>query len=502
MPILHKNTDRLLRDAKKIRKEIASPRLNIHLQDIMNLVSHCFGWESWNAMFVAAQGDTTKHTWWHDMRWREKVTHLSSRIPKAILRSSEPGAWGEDLSNNERSLLLDVLSSALKPKNNELNCNKKGFKHIGRWLPLRSMVEADGIYKRASRSRLREGIRLNSDDSLCAAKHLEKELLPSMNHPDCFLSCDPFYVADFVRVFSKLGYCVTVFNSSLPLPYDIKSATVHTLPRLTDNPDDQYGLRAYFNAYFALIDEGGLGLPYVSLTNRILDMVFSRSVELKDDIFNDKFMAIPTLNDIIEIAKSGKPHYKKTATSILDSICVTVDEALSWDETPAIFEERWQYSVMQFSEQIKMLRNAYRHARYDENYVYFDDLEIKPGRTLYLNVRSDYSANSRHAELAFSMFLKKRMESQSLDDMWLISPENRYFTEKMLNLEGEFNFSLFNRACMNVFVYGELELPDPALEFDTILSPVIHGTPGKDDTPSFVITDCRADILKNTIWDH
>ena len=94
------------------------------------------------------------------------------------------------------------------------------------------------------------------------------------------------------------------------------------------------------------------------------------------------------------------------------------------------------------------------------------------------------------------------MESQSLDDMWLISPENRYFTEKMLNLEGEFNFSLFNRACMNVFVYGELELPDPALEFDTILSPVIHGTPGKDDTPSFVITDCRADILKNTIWDH
>lgn len=498
MPVLHKNTDRLLRDAKKIRKEIANPQLNIHLQDVMDLISHCFGWESWNAMFVAAQSDTTKHTWWHDMRWREKVTHLSSAIPDAIIRASKSGAWGEDLSNNEKSLLLDLLSSALKPQNNKLDSEKKGLKRIGGWLPLRSTVDAEGVYNRASCSRLREGIWLESRDSLCVARHLEKELLPSTNNPDCFLTCAPFNVADFVRVFSKLGYFVTVFNSKVSLPYDIKSSTVHTLPRLTDNPDDPHGLHAYFDAYFALIDTGGLA--YISLANKILDMTISRSVALKDEMFNDKFMAIPTLNEIIEIAKSGNSHCKKTATSILDAICVTVDEAQSWDETPAIFAERWQYSVMQFSEQIKMLRDAYRHARYDKNYVYFDEMEIEPGRTLYLNVRSDYHANSRHAELAFIMFLKKRTENQPLNDMWLISPENRYFTEKMLNLEGEFNFSLFNRACMNVFVYGEL--PDPALEFDTILSPVIHDTPGKDGTPSFVITDCRADILKNTIWEH
>jgi len=498
MPVLHKNTDRLLRDAKKIRKNFTNPRLNIHLQDVMDLISHCFGWESWNAMFVAAQSDTTKHTWWHDMRWREKVTHLSSAIPDAIIRASKSGAWGEDLSNNEKSLLLDLLSSALKPQNNKLNSEKKGLKRIGGWLPFRNTVDAEGFYNRASYSRLREGIWLDSNDSLCVARHLEKELLPSTNNPDCFLTCDPFNAADFVRVFSKLGYCVIVFNSSMSLPYNIKRATLHSLPKLTDNPDDQYGLRAYFNAYFTLIDKACAG--HVFLAKKILDMVISRSVSLKDEMFHDEFMTVPTLNDIIKTVKSDEQHNKKTAISILEATGATVDEALSWDKTPPAFEERWQYAVMQFCLQIEMLRHAYLDSRHDEDYVYFGDVEKKPGKCLYLNVRSNCSANSMHADLAFSMLLKKRMENPQLGDMWLISPERYYFTNKILNCEGNFNFPLFNRAGMNVFVYGELH--NPAIKFDTILSPVIHDTPEKNGTPSFTITDCRADILKNTIWEH
>lgn len=80
----------------------------------MDFIFYCFGWESWNVMFVVVQSDIIKYIWWYDMRWREKVIYLFFVIFDVIIWVLKFGVWGEDLSNNEKFLLLDLLLLVFK----------------------------------------------------------------------------------------------------------------------------------------------------------------------------------------------------------------------------------------------------------------------------------------------------------------------------------------------------------------------------------------------------
>ena len=125
MSVLYKNTDRLLRDAKKLRKHISHKLgADISPQNAMDLIANCFGWSSWNVMYVAIQKRSDNHRWWHDMRWREKVAHMHRYIYSVSENVATRYSLAKGFSNRDTLSLRMALTELLEPNQNTLSTKK------------------------------------------------------------------------------------------------------------------------------------------------------------------------------------------------------------------------------------------------------------------------------------------------------------------------------------------------------------------------------------------
>lgn len=462
MSILYKNTDRLLRDAKKIRKNIRHTLgVDIMAQHAMDLVASCFGWSSWNVMYVASQNKSDNHRWWHEMRWREKVAHMHRYIASVAKAAPTTWNWAKDFDEKDIRLLEKLLASLLEPDANLLPGDKKPSSFFERFA---KSLESTNPYDHFANSRKREGIYVSSNDTYFVAEHLRDNLLPSFSDPDCIVICDSMTSIDFVRAFQARGYNVTILNSlgvnrQLPFMLNLEERTL--LPDLSEDAASPFSVEAYLNHCLDYVGDGGDLLMPVS--RLIIKIIAHLSTLEHSNVFGPHFLKNPSLKELVLWSKRHDDNYiQELSGKVLSTLFgdPTNDPYLArignGKSMPA-FEERYQYACMQFTLVLKELRDRCIHSREKIQECQVTSFERQGKKTVYLFPVDHCSAGFMHLR-AMMFMLVERLASlpPSIEsDMCLICPDRFEYTGALRDGEKSLNFKRTNAARVNPIFFGE-----------------------------------------------
>jgi hypothetical protein len=476
MLILHKNPDRLLRDAKKLKKH-ANKKLNIPMtaQESIDIIAQLFDWNGWNAMYVAMQKPNKNHTFWHDMRWREKVTHMEGR-PLSVARGlTVYGAISDAKIISIASLLTDMLS----PYQDVNGIVQAGF--LGRFSD--KLFTGKMKYSGFSVSRCREGVEVISSNTLLLSDHLRRSFLPEMSDPNCVVFCEHAYAIDFVRAFTNRGYKIIVTGENMDVS---PKANIDVRPWVPDRYGPQespFSLRSYL---LQSLDED-IGMFY-DLARALVRLATSQGFRHEHRIR----IRVPTIADcaLIWLGDEAGPDLQD-AKWILSFVYggaehVTNDvlNAITKGDASRPAIERWSYAAMQLTELVQHVNELYMSSGSQA----VSEFERQCVPTVYLHALDRSHKDNMHGSIMFKMILERLAEIYPLvkEDLWLIIPTKywrRYLSPG--NGRAAFDFKKYNSVGVNVMCYGEYV--DLNGLFDTTVT-----INKKDDT----FKDSRYDFMK------
>ncbi len=485
MPILYKNTDRLLRDVKKVRKIITSELgCELSAQDAMDLVAGCFGWPTWNAMHVASQKKSEKHTWWHDMRWRDKIVFLNLQIPAVSKLSNQECDWAKKLNIKDMNLVSTPLSDLLKPDENPLHVSREPRGIIDK---LTNFKKPKSPYSDFSLSRKREGIYINSSDTYLVADHLKAHLLPSFDEPDCIVFCDPATAIDFARAFDVRGYHTVLINSlgGGKLPYELNVEEVPLLPDVFAAEGSPFDLKNYLDHCLDYMTDVNYDSFFEPSTRNIINLVARLSRKSRNGVADTNFLTLPSLRDIVLWSQKG------AGDPIADDCALVIKRLfgerdnstylakIADGEGCPTFEERYQYACMSISMAINILREKMFGSL---NSTTVSNFEHRVEKTLYLFPVENYASHKQHLNAMLNMLLERlAMLPQTIEpDMCFILDEKLTCDHEFMAESSAFNFTRFNSARVNGIVFGERE--SSLANYDTHVSL---------ENGDFKVSDCR-----------
>lgn len=495
MPFLYKNNDRLVRDAKKIRKLIKDDfKKEIKNQTALNLIANCLGWDSWNSMHTA---DHKRNNWWHDLRWREKFLYLTTKIPVAIDKVNEREEL--ELTDEQREEVLKLLSLSLTPPANLIEKNKKNG-HIGTLFGVLNQDKQPWGYQAFDDSRRREGIFFAYEEQCEVADHLKRFFLPENNFPDCFVSCNAFEAAQLIPCFNELGYKTILLEDRLQLPYTIEHEKLTLLPNFNDDKTDPFGIYSYLKKHIALVHKNEESSDYHQKALAMVDLLMLISTDPNTKNFNGDYLKTPSLEGTLERVN------KETDESKKDTIRALVSKIYSGRETfesvekkvkeqqASIILEQWQYVTMQMSSIVKWVREKYvfgKRSRLNQT-LHIEDFEREEERCVYLytpSLNNGFSETS-HSLIMFDM-LKLKLENEgesTKGDLWFVSSNRVIDYSKVLNKNDMFDFRQLNRSRINLFIYDDN--PRYGAEFDTVVC-----KKAKNSKHDYEVCDSRKEIF-------
>lgn len=497
MSVLYKNTDRLLRDAKKLRKHI-SHKLGADTspQNAMDLIANCFGWSSWNVMYVAIQKRSDNHRWWHDMRWREKVAHMHRYIYSVSENVVTRYSWAKDFSNRDTLSLRMALTELLEPNQNTLSTKEKPSGLIGRFLkPLES---PNPCYLQFSRSRQREGVFISSNDSYFVSEHLHNHMLPSFNDPDAIVVCESFSQMDFVRTFQSRGYKLVALNTlgidrRLPYTIDIEDRTL--LPDPTAEVESPFSIESYLNHSLDIRtfdEEEAHDIAFEASSRMAVRIIGQLARQSKVTPFSFDMFHIPPLKSVVRWSENhNDPVLKMLCSKFLklfvgDPLNHSHLKDIIDSNKSAALEERYQYSFMLIGSVLESLREKFIALmdRHQDHFV--SSFERDDGKVVYLFPIDRSPGDLQHLRAMMNM-LQVRLATLPptiKPDMWLISQENLELSSSSFTKNRTLNFDMLNAARLNPLFFGEQGA------FQDTLDTHVH-LKGK----SFSVEDRRIDLL-------
>lgn len=502
MPFLYKHKDRLVRDAKKIRKLFREEfKKEIKNQSALDLVAGCLGWESWNKMHTA---NHKMHSWWHDMRWREKIELLNHHMTSSIDKIDEDEKLF--LSIEQREKIIDVLTSSLRPPINPMGNQKKGY--------VQSLVSAFnsnkhpiGSYLSFDDSRRREGVFFVPKKQSDVTEHLKHFFLPENDYPDCVISSGTTLESvDFVRCFSEQGYKIVLLDDKLKLPHTIKHKSLTLLPNFNDDKTDPFGIHRYLTTHVSQHQNLSEDRYYQKALDMI-DLTMLTSTNPKSNEFDGTLLQTPSLSRVLDVFEKENNDTKKATIQILVKNIYSGQETIEsiqqkiTTKQDSVVLEQWQYVTMQISSIVDFIREKYASHIFSsaEATSYIVDLKRDEERCVYFftpSLNQGFTENS-HSQIIFDM-LKLKLENDGPSikgDLWFLSPYDFANYSKVVNKNNTFDFEQLNRSGINLFIYDENV--NCSSEFDTV---IYHEQ--NNGKLGYTILDSRKEVLARTVWKN
>jgi hypothetical protein len=444
MKILHNNLARLKNDAKALRKHL---NRTISAQESLDIIARVFGWDSWNDLFVHSQHPLLQRNTqnWQGMRLTEKIMAIQDRAPRAA------GKGNKDLADwlfGRIAPQLDKISLAAHPKS------------IDKWLPiLYSNVfnNASRSYKDFSYGRMRDGVSLASNDTHLVMEHIYGRLLPELDYPGCVTYCDPFAALDLVRTFKRAGYRVKLFGfgEDARHSHELSTLDIHSmndiLPTFSSKEDETYGVYKYLMQTVDLQEH-----KYNTHLVRILIGLIVLRINMEDTPIFEILRKIGevTLDSCIELSKGDKD---APSTTLAQQALWRIEVKDEQEPLP-IHYERFQYAMMQLTQQLNYLRKKYY--QYSEHPSTIEVTDRPLEKEVYIIAHSQTcNVTNIHNIIMHSMLLDrfKKSAPQAGDHTLLLVPnlDGRHNETLTINTHRKFKFSEHNEAEMATIYYGD-----------------------------------------------
>lgn len=475
MPILYKNTDRLLRDAKKVRQSInKETRLAVSAQRALDLIAACFCWDSWNAMHVAGKENSGEHTWWHDLRWRDKARHLNDTVPTALSVFLEKAGWDDSVTHQGVSRLRDVLMGTLMPPADPIIASRKMKGLISRLRGDSTTSYAESVYRELSLSRCREGILVDAPTTLEFTQHLAGNFLPARQDPACLMMCDIISLMDVSRAFKHRGYRVVLINQTYELAKRVGAERMGILPSMDGYSDALGGVSDYLKRYLLSTTLYIDAVASNKASQLMAELVVARASGNGMGLLPIHSLSVPTLQDCAQIILNGEQgNVRSLALAVFTTMFGDPDnnkleKCAKLLEVPSAMEESWAYMCIPLHAGLSELKElCYGLDDMDRKAASVSRLEREERKVVYLFVVDESRPDSvRHHTALFHLLLShySTLPPSTTADMWAIAPVRTF-----LDIHYKFRFSLHNNARVSVLAYADqLHIVDNhRAEFDT-----------------------------------
>ena len=478
MKILYKNTDQLLSDAKKAYQELREMGLALSAKSVLDLIASCFSWESWNAMHTAGEKEPDSHTWWHDLRWRDKVRHLNRSIPEALASAPLKVASGGNMTPQDISRLKGMLMTILMPPAEPDIVSRKSS--LMSRLRIKSSAScAEDAYRGLSLSRCREGVFVKAEDTLQFARHLADSFLPARQEPTCLMVCDVISLMDFSRELKRRGYQIALVNQSYSLARKVGAEHCSLLPSLDAGNDMRGGLLDYLIRYLGLsVTEANTGADFRHAGLIMAKMIAARVSAEGMGILPHHTLCVPSLQDCAKIILTHKnERVKRLAIELITYLFGACDDETLHQyadviNAPSSVEEVWSYLHLQLNAAVSELSDLY--AGLDDasrKAAGISQFPREEGKVAYLFVVDDNEpADVFQMTTLLHMLLSHyaALPPSIANDIWAIAPAEMRFYSPLFNADGQRNFSLYNQARVNVLAYATpYHIVDYGEQFDT-----------------------------------
>lgn len=483
MPILHKDLSRLSRDAKELRKHLKQNfDHNILAQDSLDLVARFFGWDNLNSLFVAHKNNSDVHTWWHDMRWREKREYIESQPGnKAFQKGSETAS---PLDMDILLVATKWLKSRFSPPNNVLELkvkSKMSFFGGSKSTP----------YSNIHRSRFREGLEIVCTDTLTLTQHMGEHFLPSLETPGLIIFCQISETLDFARMLNNQGYNISIIEDSFELD---RSLNVEFKPlRFSTSKGegmDTYGINQYLNSLKQYIPDG----YRVHIVEQYLDFIINLRI-FEAGKSRSAYPTLHTVEDIINIYQTHESEeIRLAAKKLIDSVPVSQDEieSIIKGNAPVRCIEQWQYITMQVSQSILTLREMCTPHPLDYAVELSEIKRPQKKEAILFPVTSSEYKNRIHLSIINDMLMSSFSNSPFLvgeDDIFILGTNTLRGTGPLQDDNSNLKFINHNRARANVVFYGVYGRCSSDVDTQSIV-----------DTPSdWTIKDFRLAPILNSV---
>ncbi len=480
MPILHKDLSRLSRDAKELRKHLKqNSGHNILAQESLDLVARFFGWDNWNSLFIAHKNNTDAHTWWHDMRWREKTQYIENHpSSKAVQKGDEVAA---DNDFDFLSFAAKWLRNRFLPPKNALNSKTKSrtpFFGGSKSTP----------YSNIHRSRFREGLELVCPDTLTLTQHIGEHFLPAVETPGLIIFCQMSETLDFARMLNNQGYNTSMISDACELD---RSLNIESKPLqfLTFKSEDaeHCDIDQYLHSLKQHIPDG----YRVHIVVQYIDFIINlRIFEASKSRWS--YPSLHTIEDIINIYQTHESEeIRLAAKSLMDFLPITQDEIenIIKGNASARCVEQWQYITMQVSEALRFIQGKCAPVLLDHAVRPSEIERPQKKEAILFPISCNVHTHRVHLSIINDMLMSSFSNSPFLigsDDIFILVSNTLRGTGPVEDGNLNLKFINHNRARANVVFYGVYDRCSGNVDTQSIV-----------DTPSeWTMKDLR---LKSTI---
>jgi hypothetical protein len=444
MAIMHNRLSRLKSDSKAFKK-FANKNLTskahyiddkISSQWALDIIAKVFGWENWNSLFKNSQeGDTSKHSWWRDMRYVEKKSAIENGIASL---ECEPlvSAW-----------MLDRLLPKLD------NIGKEPSKGFFSKLKRSSTQRKSLLYQDFSLARTREGMAFlsSSESNLDVAEHISQRILPELDTPGSIVYCNPFDAIDFLRAFSKAGYKITTvgFPDGALCSDEVRSMNISNkilLPTLTTDNKDPFGLYCYLTSSLGSdCWKSHRNNSLMALIELVVASIFRES---------DRSYARPLLNALsldycVDVAKESEGELQSIAIKLLSSLAIDPEKPLKNRDI-----EQFQFVTMQISVSLNWLQEQYLYNQTDKWDV--NNFKRPIEKEVLFFAYGIHTSEREHTRATHKMLMHAIKGTISADDStWMWMPTTDLKRNSLTqNDDNTFDWSFYNKSELSLAYYG------------------------------------------------
>jgi hypothetical protein len=450
MKILHKDLSRLSRNAKNLRKHLKQNfNHNILAQESLDLIAQFFGWDTWNSLYVAHQKNAGIHTYWHDMRWREKTQYAENRLRSELARIKK------DSKAYEESDLLHSTATWIK---NQFTPNLNSLQSKGKMtLPFLGTPKPIQ-YSEMHPSRLREGIEFICPDTSILTQHMKEHFLPDMGNPGLIIFCSTLETLDFARMLSYQGYRTSLLANDIKSPrsLNIETKSLRFFASQEETAMNLYGIDQYLEVLKQHLRD-----DYQSnIVRQYIDFI----IKLRIYDARKKDYALPSIHTVAELVNIHLNHESKeislSAKAIVESISPhtqEVESALRGKPSNS-FMEQWQYFTMLIYENINFAREICYPQKMG-NQITINEIERPQEKeAILIPITSESYSHRVHLSIINDMLMSSFSQSSSLmglDDVFTLATNTLIGLGPVTNLDNNLKFIQHNRAKSNIVYYGE-----------------------------------------------
>lgn len=216
MPVFFHDLNVLSNSTKKLERKLKTHSIEISSNKSLNIISLCFGWESWNSVFFSNHNVAKPlgSLYWEDLRWWGKFSLVCGNISSALRLINETKSMGKELELEIRQWLRVELAPSRAKLPSSMSEKPSFFAKLKR-----------KNYAELKDENLKEGIEFVASDTLLFINHLKEQFLDDMDNPGCIVFCEPINTIEFARMFKDKGYDISLISNNLSLPSEFKSFT-------------------------------------------------------------------------------------------------------------------------------------------------------------------------------------------------------------------------------------------------------------------------------------